>query len=111
MKNIVAYLLFVFTIVALYGFAFSNPVLDDPPGKTIFVNNKCNTCHSIQTQGVTTKKTNPVDLSTIGKSYKADFLMKYLQKTEKINNKNHPAAWKGTDPDLETLTKWLGTLK
>jgi hypothetical protein len=111
MKNILAFLLFIFIIVALYGFAFTTPVLDEPTGKTIFTNSKCNTCHSVQSQNITTKKQNPVDLSQTGKNKTTELFTKYLKKLEKINNKNHPALWKGTDPELETLTKWLVTLK
>ncbi len=112
MKKLVAYLMFVFFIVALFGAAFANIQKEDPEGKKLFLSNKCNTCHAIQSQVITTKskKQNP-DLSDIGSKYKADFLKKYMMKTEKINGKTHPALYKGTEKDLDILAKWFESLK
>ncbi|GAB6283211.1 MAG: hypothetical protein STSR0008_19690 [Ignavibacterium sp.] len=108
MNKLIAYFIFVFFIVALFGAAFANAPNEDPEGKKLFLSNKCNTCHAIQSQGITTnsKKQNP-DLSDIGTKYKADFLKNYLMKKEKINTKTHPALYKGTEKDLDVLVKWL----
>lgn len=112
MKKLIAYFMFVFFIVVLFGAAFANVPNEEPEGKKLFLSNKCNTCHAIQSQGITTtsKKQNP-DLSDIGTKYKADFLKNYLMKKEKINSKTHPALFKGTEKDLDALAKWLETLK
>ena len=37
--------------------------------------------------------------------------MKFITKKEKLNNKLHMIAFKGSDEDLQTLAKWLETLK
>jgi len=43
------------------------------------------------------------DLSKIEIKYDRDFLTKYLHKEEKINDKKHPVAFKGTDEDLNVI--------
>ncbi|MBK7632792.1 MAG: cytochrome c [Ignavibacteriales bacterium] len=111
MKNILIYLGLVVTIVALYGFAFTiaNQPVDD--GKQIFVNNKCSMCHTVTSAGIESKKSDAVDLSTVGKEKTKEFLMKYLKKETKLNDKDHKSSFKGSDQDLKTLVDWLLTLK
>ena len=113
MKNVFFYLLVVFAIVALYGFAYAKPAGEENPGKKIFVEAKCNGCHAVEKAGIEAKmkkKTNP-DLSTVGSKQKPDFIKKYIMKQEKMNDKLHPVAFKGTDGDLAKLVQWLGSLK
>src|SRR4029079_8703118 len=64
------------------------------PGRTAFLNNKCNLCHSIESAKVektsggyqkSTDKNVPPDLSGIGKKVKADWIVKYLKKTEALD--------------------------
>lgn len=82
-------------------------------GKDIFTDAKCNTCHSITSQGITSKQADKYpDLSKIGeKKIATETLKKYLLKEEKINDKNHAVKFKGTDEELTTLVNWLNTLK
>jgi cbb3-type cytochrome oxidase cytochrome c subunit len=85
---------------------------EDPAGKTLFLANKCNTCHSLQADGIeakvkSTAKVPPPDLSTIGDVKTADWIVKYLKKEEALNNKKHAKAWTGKDEDLMTIAKWL----
>ena len=111
MKNILIYLGLVITIVALYGFAFT--IADQPgdDGKKIFVDNKCNMCHTVTTAAIESKKSDAVDLSTVGKDKTIEFLTKYLKKEAKLNDKDHKSAFKGSDEDLKVLVDWLLTLK
>ena len=111
MKNILIYLGLVITIVALYGFAFT--IADDKSddGKKVFVDNKCNMCHTVTSAGIESKKSDAVDLSTVGKDRTVEFLTKYLKKEAKLNDKDHKSSYKGTDEDLTKLVEWLSTLK
>lgn len=112
MKSVFLYLLVVVTIIALYGAAFA-ATPEDAPGKKVFLDAKCNTCHAVQAVGIeakSKKKENP-DLSGVGSKVKVDFMKKYLTKQEKLNDKNHPAAFKGSDEDLAKMVNWLGSLK
>lgn len=88
----------------------------EPPGKAAFIANKCNTCHSISSDGITAKikatgKKVPPDLSNVGEKRNADWIVKYLKKTEAINTEKHPKGWTGKEEDLTAIAKWLETLK
>lgn len=109
MKNVISYLMFVFFVVALYGFTFS--FTGDDAGKVVFETSKCNTCHTVTSASIDSKKKDAVDLSVTGSTYKADFFTKYLKKEAKIGDKAHKTAFKGTDAELASLTKWLESLK
>jgi mono/diheme cytochrome c family protein len=91
----------------------------EPAGKKIFVDQKCNVCHSIDSQGIAKKgppakptdKNPPPDLSNLGAEKSADWIAKFLAKEETLNNKKHPKGWTGKKEDLTTLSSWLATLK
>jgi mono/diheme cytochrome c family protein len=93
-------------------------------GKTIFTDNHCNSCHSIEAAGIVKKKAaedeaapaektenKPPDLSDVGTKQKAAWFSKFLMKQEKLDGELHPKRFKGTAPELATLTTWLETLK
>jgi mono/diheme cytochrome c family protein len=119
MKIVATYFLFIFTIVALYGFAFSinqpEPADNKPDGKKVFTDNKCAACHNIESEGIIKKtssaKTTPPDLSKIGTKLNQTNIVNYLKKKELINDKKHPAVFKGTDDELNAMVKWLVNLK
>lgn len=111
MKNIIAYFSIIIAIVALYGFAFTISYEDDPAGKKIFIDSKCNMCHTVKSVGIESKKSDASDLSNVGAEMKKDDMIKYLKKEMKLNNKDHKTAFKGSDEDLEKLVEWLSTLK
>jgi cytochrome c551/c552 len=81
--------------------------------KAVFIANKCNTCHSITSQGVakTMAASKAPDLSTTGKTNNAATLEKYLNKTAQINGKSHVKKWSGSPADLTAVSAWLATLK
>jgi mono/diheme cytochrome c family protein len=91
----------------------------EPAGKKIFVDQKCNVCHSIDSQGIAKKgpapkptdKNPPPDLSNLGAEKSADWIAKFLIKEEMLNNKKHPKGWTGKKEDLNALSNWLATLK
>lgn len=111
MKNVFLYLLFIFAIVALFGVAFSNAQENESEGAKIFVDNKCSMCHSVESAGITSKKKDAVDLSVTGQDKTAEFLIKYLKKEEKIDDKMHKSTFKGSDEELKVLSEWLAGLK
>jgi cytochrome c1 len=111
MKNILIYFGLVVTIVALYGFAYAFATNPDGDGKKIFIDNKCNMCHNVKSEGIESKKSDAVDLSTVGDDKTVEFLNKYLKKETKLNDKDHKASFKGNDDDLKVLVDWLLTLK
>ena len=94
-------------------------------GKTLFLDNKCNTCHTIQAAGIEKRKassTDPAeakeksdkkapDLSSVGLEHKADWIAKYLMKTEAIKGEKHGRKFRGSEPELKTVSSWLETQK
>lgn len=84
-------------------------------GKAVFLEAKCNTCHAISSAEIEAKNKSAnnkaPDLSKIDIKYEKDFLKKYLQKEESINEKKHPVAYKGTDEDLEILLSFILSLQ
>lgn len=111
MKNIVLYLLFIITIVALFGFAFSMAQETIPAGQKIFLESKCTSCHSVTSAGITSGKKDAVDLSQTGDNNQTDFIIQYLNKETKQNDKLHKIAFKGSAEDLKELASWLSSLK
>ena len=103
-------------MVAFVLFALTPPVRSEeaePAGKKIFMDQKCNVCHSIESQSIVKKtaSSKAPDLSNIGAEKSAEWIAKFITKEEKLNNKAHPKGWTGKKEDLTTLSDWLATLK
>ena len=111
MKNTFFYILFISAIVALFGFAFSFSQDQDLDGKQIFIDSKCNNCHTVTSMEITSKKDDATDLSNAGSVGTSELMKSYLLKEAKINDKNHKLKFKGTDEELNALVNWLLTLK
>lgn len=111
MKNIFMFLLFVTSIVLLFGLTFSYSQSEESEGQKIFIANKCGSCHSVESAGLTSKKKDAVDLSSTGDDRTIEFLKKYIAKEEKINDKAHKFTFKGSEEELNSLTEWLESLK
>ena len=81
-------------------------------GKDLFLDGKCNTCHSISSQDIKGKMDKGPDLSDLAtKEMTNEFLTKYLNKEETLNEKTHPVKYKGNEEEMTTLVAWLNTLK
>jgi len=98
-------------------------------GKDLFVEKKCNKCHSIDAEKIAKKEEpgeaeeegeeaggkeekKPPDLSGVGKKHDADWITGWLQKKIKTDKgKKHKGKFKGTDEELKTLVTWLSGLK
>lgn len=113
MKQVSYYILFIFTIVMLYGFAFTSIDDEEPKGKKIFVDSKCVGCHSVESQGIVSKskKKNIVDFSNYGETMDAEFVKQYLRKEVKKDDVAHSIAFKGSDEELADLIAWFSSLK
>jgi cytochrome c2 len=111
MKNTFLFFLFISAIVALFAFAFSFSQDQKLDGKQIFLDNKCNSCHTVNSMEITSKKEGAQDLSNAGSVGNAELLKSYLLKESKINDKEHKMKFKGTNEELNALVDWLVTLK
>ncbi|MBI4209070.1 MAG: c-type cytochrome [Deltaproteobacteria bacterium] len=104
----------------------------DLPGKKVFLDYKCNACHTVKSVGIVKveikdeeaeeeeggEKVEPPDLSNLcsKKDSKiectADFLDKFIRK-QVADDKGgkHKKRFKGTPEERKTLVEWLLTLK
>ncbi|MDP4116243.1 MAG: c-type cytochrome [Bacteroidota bacterium] len=109
MKQAILYIALVLTVVGLYGFAFSMNAGGE--GKKLFEDKKCGVCHSVNNAGISSKSKTAVDLSSAGVKNNAQFIVKYLNKQEKINGKEHKVAFKGTEQEAKELASFLAAQK
>lgn len=85
---------------------------EEPKGKILFKENKCISCHAIETQGFVKKgKSTAPDLSNVGAEHTVEWLKKYVTKQETLNNLKHTVSFKGNEEELNILTEWLASLK
>lgn len=110
MKSITLYLILVLSIVALYGFAYGIAGNDEPEGKKLFIDNKCNMCHTVKSVGIESKKSDAIDIVKLDEEKNDEFWMNYLMKKEKLNGKEHKTAFKGTEEELKKIVDWMKTL-
>ena len=101
-------------------FAVSSAVIADDAAKKIFTDNKCTTCHAIESAGLKSTmgdkspaaKAGMGDLSDVGTRHPDPaWIMKYLTKKENQKDKPHPKAFTGSEADLKKLSEWLSSLK
>jgi mono/diheme cytochrome c family protein len=115
MKQYVAVILVCICSLGVTAFvqALDEQAAKEPAGKTIFLNEKCNTCHSIDSAAITKKmaSSKAPDLSNVGSEQKAEWIVKWLKKEETLHEKKHLATFKGTEEDMKTVAAWLETLK
>ena len=114
----------------LLAFAFcaasaSAQAAKESKGQKLFLKYRCTGCHSIKAVGIE-KKTEegdeaaaevaksahkPPDLSDIGLQHDAAWFAKWLTKKENVDGRMHKIKFRGTDPELKTLTTWIASLK
>jgi mono/diheme cytochrome c family protein len=83
-------------------------------GKQIFMDQKCNLCHSIESQGIEKKmkKMETPELSNIGTQIEsAEWLKGFLLQQEMKDGKKHQKKFSGSDEELDTLVNWIMSLK
>ena len=111
MKNTFFFFLFISAIVALFAVAFSFSQEKGLDGKQIFIDSKCNNCHTVTSMEITSKKDDAVDLSNTSSVGDEKLLKSFMLKESKINDKEHKLKFKGSEEELNELVNWLLTLK
>jgi len=77
-------------------------------GKAVFLDKKCNKCHSVSSASIEkTSKLKVPDLTTEAIKGDAKTLKGYLKKTEIINGKKHGTERAGADDDLDAVIAWV----
>ena len=77
-------------------------------GKQIFLDQKCNMCHTVSSAGITpTSKIKAPDLAGLASKEDATWLGKFLRKAADKNGKKHIKPFTGSDEELGALIAWL----
>jgi mono/diheme cytochrome c family protein len=77
-------------------------------GKQIFLDQKCNMCHSVSSAGITpTSKIKAPDLAGLASKEDPAFLTKFLKKAADKNGKKHIKPFTGSDEELAAVVAWL----
>ncbi len=80
-------------------------------GKQIFLDSKCNLCHTVSTADIEAKmksgKMAGPDLANVGDRHEADWIAKWLRKEAEMDGQKHPKAFTGSDEELGALISWL----
>jgi len=86
---------------------------DVPAGQKLFLDKKCNTCHSIDSVKITKKlaTSKAPDLSNVGSERNAEWITKWMNKEVELNGKKHTPTWSGTPEEQKTLVEWVASLK
>ena len=98
---------------------------EERDGKAVFLENRCNSCHTVKAAGIEKKKASseeaaaekpksdkkPPDLSGVGLERKADWIAKFLMKQETIKGDKHEKKFKGSEADLKLVASWLESQK
>lgn len=119
MKRIIAVLTLAAATGVLSALAMADEAAKAPEGPAIFTKYKCQGCHSVDAASIkalkkpsATAKHKPPDLSTVGDTRGHEWIEGWLDKTEKIDGRMHPALkFKGTKDEKEALAAWLETMK
>jgi hypothetical protein len=123
MQKLVGFAIALLGLVLFWAGAQTADKEKTPPGKEIFLQYKCNSCHSVESQKIVVKKgkdeeedededkVEPPDLSGVGLEHDAKWMNDYLLKKEKLHDKAHRKKFRGKAPELKDLTTWLSTLK
>jgi hypothetical protein len=89
------------------------------PGKKIFIEHKCNQCHTVNTEGIARAEDEdedetddaPPDLSGVGDQLDAEKMDGWLRKKVAIDGDKHPKRFAGSDAERKVLIDWLRQTK
>ena len=111
-SRVLVYLFALLTLIAVVVLA-ARPASGGPDGKTVFLDKKCNLCHSVEAAGIQrtskSEKTKGPDLAGVAKKHDAEWIKRWVNKQEELNGKKHMAPFKGTPEELDALVAWLRT--
>lgn len=107
-----------YVLIAAFALVFlspSPPQAETPAGKKIFLDKKCNVCHTVISEGIRLQASDsnvPVlDLSKTGDTYDRMWLAKYLVHQEQKDGRPHPTKFAGERQQLAKVAEWLAGLK
>jgi mono/diheme cytochrome c family protein len=80
-------------------------------GQEVFLGQKCNTCHSVETAGIEAKTKSEKlfggDLSQVTERHETEWIAQYIQREIQKDGADHKREFTGTDEELQSLLDWL----
>ena len=100
--------------VMIFGIVSLGSAQDE--GKELFIKEKCNSCHSVESQGIEVTRQSSSnkapDMSDAGNMITdADWAKKFVMREAELEGKKHRRPYNGSDKDLTQIVDWLMTLK
>ena len=83
-------------------------------GKTIFLAQKCNLCHSVSSAGIEAKMHGSMagpDLTGVGERHEAKLIEEFVTQQTEIDGQKHKKKFTGSDEELAALVDWLSAQK
>jgi mono/diheme cytochrome c family protein len=79
-----------------------------PDGKQIFLDQKCNMCHTVSSADITpTSKIKAPDLAGLASKEDPAWITKFLKKEADKNGKKHIKPFTGSADELAAVVAWL----
>ena len=110
--------LLVFLVCVNPTMAIAGAAIEEVDASTLepsFEELKCNRCHALEKFEIeattTSEKMLGPDLSDVGAKRDAEWLAKFLQREIELDGSKHKSPWKGDEKQLESLSKWLASLR
>lgn len=109
-----ALMISIATSLLALGFASTAFAGDEDPGKKLFMEYKCNVCHSVSAADIEAKQPDEAkrgpDLSKLEKTPEADWMKKFLKKEVELEGKKHKKGFTGEDEELDSIVTWLQSM-
>lgn len=126
--NRIRWCLMVLGAVALLASGVAFAADDVPAGQKVFLDSKCNSCHTLKAAKIEKRKTEaeegeeasatssstkkqPPDLSGAGIKRDAAWIEGWLLRKELVEGKKHKKKFAGTPEQAKTVSAWLATMK
>ncbi len=104
-------------VVVLAGLGLLPARAEEPasPGRSAFLAQKCDLCHSVPAAGIESKMKSATmkgpDLGPAVSQHDPKLLRDFLRKQGQLGGKDHKKEFTGTDAELAAVLAWLGGLK
>ena len=100
-------------VLACFAGAPSGALEDEAAGKQLFVDQKCDRCHSVTSLEIEAKIKGAMSGPALDESAEreATWIRDYLTGEQKNDGKAHRAAWKGSEEELDRLVAFLVALR
>lgn len=99
------------SLVAFLWVVAWTPTAAAADGQEVFLGQKCNTCHSVETAGIEAKTKSEKlfggDLSQVTERHEMEWIAQYIQREVQKDGADHKKEFTGSEEELQALLDWL----